>query len=422
MPPGPARILPRWRTDAFLAAAIALNYAARGVLPVVLPAVKADFHLSDAALGLLGSLFFWTYAAAAPFTGFFGDRYSRRLLVLISVSAWSLTTLLTGASNGWIMLVVLRIAFGLSESLYLPAAAALQADHHGPATRTLAMGLNNLAQNLGPVVGAACAGWLADRWGWRSSFAGLGFVGVALALSAPRFLSDAPVLHAKPMPRAKAGEALSYLARDGTYLVLVANEMISGVAVWIFFFWLPSYLFDTYGVTMAAAGFSGMAMQQLSSFAGTGVGTWLSHRAPGMSARLRQFLFAITSIAAAPCLLCFLFHPRYVTVAVAISIFNLLRAFGGVFELPVLCDVVPISYRSTAVGILISGACSAGGLGVLAAGVLKRSLGLTGVFVIMTGVAGLAGLALLLGWWKFMTRDLARAEVWTEAHGAPAIH
>ena len=107
-----------------------------------------------------------------------------------------------------------------------------------------------------------------------------------------------------------------------------------------------------------------MAMQQLSAFAGTAAGTWLSYRMPGMRVGIRQLLFALTSIAAAPCLLCFLFHPRYGTVTVAISIFSLLRAVGGVYELPVLCEVVPTAYRSTAIGLLIAGACSAGGLGV----------------------------------------------------------
>jgi hypothetical protein len=214
------------------------------------------------------------------------------------------------------------------------------------------------------------------------------------------------------------GEAIAYLVRDGTYLTLVANEILSGVAVWIFFFWLPLFLLETYGITMAAAGFAGMAMQQLSAVAGTAAATWLSYRRPGMKARIRQLLYALTSIAAAPCLLCFLFHPRFGTVAVAISIFSLLRAFGGVYEMPVLCDVVPSAYRSTAIGLLISGACCAGGFGVLAAGMLKRALGLTGVFAIMSGVAGLAGLALLLGYGKFIRRDLARASVLTPASEA----
>jgi len=421
MPAAPARTLPRWRTDAFLAGAIALNYAARGILPVVLPALKADFHVSDARLGLLGSLFFWVYAICAPFGGFLGDLYSRRTLVLISVSSWSAITLLTGFAPGWTVLLILRIVFGVSESFYLSSATGLQADHHGPETRTLALGLNSLAQNIGPVGGAALAGWLAVRWGWRGAFAGLGLLGIVLALGSPRLLSDAPLKTTKRQPRAKVGETLAYLMRDPTYLSLVLNEALSGFSVWIFFFWLPDYLYETYHVKMAAAGVAGMAMQQLTAIAGTATGTWLSYRYPGMTPRFRHLLFALSCVISAPCLLCFLIHPSYLMVTVAIGVFSVLRGFGGVYELPVLCDVVPSAYRSTAVGLLIGGAMICGGFGIFAAGILKAGLGLGGVFAAMSAICGLAGFGLLASYWKFIERDLARAEAWAtgRAGGMP---
>jgi MFS family permease len=413
MPVAPARALPRWRTDAFLAGAIALNYAARGILPVVLPALKADFHVSDARMGLLGSLFFWVYAICAPFGGYLGDLYSRRTLVLISVASWSAITLLTGFAPGWTVLLLLRIGFGMAESFYLSSATGLQADHHGPETRTRALGLNSLAQNIGPVGGAALAGWLAVRWGWRGAFVGLGLLGIALALGSPRLLSDAPVKRAKPPARATVGETLAYLFRDLTYLSLVLNEALSGLSVWIFFFWLPDYLYETYHVKMAAAGVAGMAMQQLSAVAGIAIGTWLSYRHPGMPPRFRHLLFALSCLISAPCLLCFLIHPSYLLVTVAIGVFSLLRGFGAVYELPVLCDVVPSAYRSTAVGLLIGGAMICGGLGIFVAGVLKASLGLAGVFAAMSAICALAGCGLLLAYWKFIERDLVRAEAWT---------
>jgi len=377
--------------------------------------MRADFHLSDVAFGLLGSLFFWSYAICAPIAGMFGDLYPRSLMILVSLAAWSATTVLSGAANGFLMLALLRIAFGVSESLYLPAATALQADHHGPETRTLAMGLNSLAGSGGVVLGAACAGFIAEHCGWRYAFWVWGFAGIALALSSPRLLSEAPVTAIVRPPRAKVGEAIAYLIRDPTYLLLIANEILLSIAGWIFFFWLPLFLYESYGVKMAAAGLTGMAMLQVSGMLGIAAGTWISHHVPNMDARSRLLLFAVTFLAAAPCLLCFLFHPKYLAITVAISAFSLLRGVGGVYEMPILCDVVPPPYRSTAVGILIAGACTAGGLGVLAAGILKKSLGLTGVFAILSAVSCLAGLTLLIGYWRFVGRDVARANTWTAA-------
>lgn len=49
--------LRRWRTEAFLAAAVVLNYGARSILPAIFPALRNEFDLSDVNFGLLESLF-----------------------------------------------------------------------------------------------------------------------------------------------------------------------------------------------------------------------------------------------------------------------------------------------------------------------------------------------------------------------------
>ena len=358
------RSLPRWRTDAFLAAAIALNYGNRGILPVVFPAMRAELHLSDVAFGLLGSLFFWSYAICAPVGGILGDRYSRRLLVITSVASWSITALLCGAATGVVMLAVIRVTFGIAESFYLPAAVALQGGHHGPGTRTFVMGLNKAAQSAGVVLGAAAVGWIAERWGWRSAFAIPGAIGLALALASPWLLSEPPASPRSELQRARPGAALAFLIRNGTYLVIVSNEMLSAVAIWMLFSWMPLFLYETYGVKMAAAGLSGMAMLQLSQIFGTISGTALARRLPQMGAPHRMRLFAACGLVSSPCLLCFHGHPSYALVTVAVSTFSFFRGWGGVYELAILCDVVPPSFRSMAVGVMVAAAMAAGGTGV----------------------------------------------------------
>ena len=116
---------PRWQTAGFLAAAAALNYADRAALSSVLPALRAEFHLSDPQLGLIGSMFLWSYAIASPLAGMLADRWSRRKQVVWSLVVWSGVTALLGAANGLIALLMLRGALGLAESFYLPAATAL---------------------------------------------------------------------------------------------------------------------------------------------------------------------------------------------------------------------------------------------------------------------------------------------------------
>src|ERR1700727_742268 len=59
-----------------------VNYIDRYILPGVQEQVKGEFHVSDAALGSLTFWFFLTYMFAAPCTGWLGDRFPRKPLIV----------------------------------------------------------------------------------------------------------------------------------------------------------------------------------------------------------------------------------------------------------------------------------------------------------------------------------------------------
>ncbi len=56
------------------------------------------------------------------------------------------------------------------------------ADYHGPRTRSRALGIHQTSVYLGTAGGAALAGFLAERQGWRSPFWVLGLVGIVYAV------------------------------------------------------------------------------------------------------------------------------------------------------------------------------------------------------------------------------------------------
>lgn len=409
----------RWRIAGFLALAAALNYADRAAISAVLPALRTSFALSDVQLGLLGSMFLWCYAIASPVAGVLADRWSRRRQVVWSLALWSAVTALMGAADGFIALLLLRGALGLVESLYLPAATALLADHHGPETRGRAMSLHSVGLNFGVVLGGAFAGYLAERFGWRSGFWVLGLAGIGLAIASGFFLRDGPSsgqagVVTAPTPRPSLGEALRYLAGVPSYHVLLAKAMLAGVGVWVFLNWLPLYFREAFNLTLGAAGFAGTFMLQISTVLGIAIGGWVSDRAAAGGAKRRMLVQGLSYLAAAPFLLLFLTHPGFTAVTVAVSAFSLFRGLGQANENPTLCEVIPVQYRSTAIGIMNTCATAAGGVGVLLAGILKRSLGLDAIFAGISLLFVIAGLALVVAYRRWVERDLQRAR----AHAA----
>ena len=71
-----------WTALALLTALNLLNYTDRYVLAGVQPLVQRAFQVNDERIGSLTFAFFITYMFAAPLTGWLGDHFPRKPLIL----------------------------------------------------------------------------------------------------------------------------------------------------------------------------------------------------------------------------------------------------------------------------------------------------------------------------------------------------
>ena len=95
-----------------------LNYIDRQVLYAVFPLIKEDFHLSDTALGFLGSAFMICYMVSAPFFGWFGDRMSRAKLAAGGLAVWSCATGGASFATSYLVLLMARTTIGIGEASF----------------------------------------------------------------------------------------------------------------------------------------------------------------------------------------------------------------------------------------------------------------------------------------------------------------
>src|SRR4051812_19234265 len=172
-----------------------LNYLDRQMLASMKYSVMADVPSigTEANWGFMLGQFKWVYAVLSPVGGYVADRFSRRLTICGSLFVWSAVTWWTGRVASFDELLHARSLMGVSEAFYIPAALALIADEHGPATRSRAVGLHQMAIYCGVIAGGF-AGYVADApdLGWRVAFAACGVVGMAYALPLILLLRDAP--------------------------------------------------------------------------------------------------------------------------------------------------------------------------------------------------------------------------------------
>src|SRR3954466_10402488 len=95
-----------------LALAMFLNYTDRGSLSIVAPALQRQLGISNAAMGLTLSAFFWSYAIAQPAAGWIAQRFAPRTVLAFATGLWSLATIACGLATGIVMLFVFRMLLG----------------------------------------------------------------------------------------------------------------------------------------------------------------------------------------------------------------------------------------------------------------------------------------------------------------------
>src|SRR3954470_8132507 len=135
----PTKLYPRTAL-ALLTALNLLNYIDRSVLFAVQEMVKAEFHRSDAAFGLLTSVFFIFYMCAAPFMGPLATRFSRKKVICAGAILWSAATLLTAFTHNFTELLIRHTVVGIGEASFVILSPTFVADMFPERQRGRVMG------------------------------------------------------------------------------------------------------------------------------------------------------------------------------------------------------------------------------------------------------------------------------------------
>jgi MFS family permease len=401
----------KWLVVALLFFVGLVNYADRTSITAVYALLKTNLGFSDVGLGAIGSVFLWSYAVVSPFAGYAADRAGRAPLLVWSLAAWSAVTLLTGLVTAKWQLLSMRVLLGIVESMYLPAAMALVAEYHDQNTRAKAMTLLSIGQYLGLVVGGTLAGFLGERYGWRSPLYVLGVVGILLAIlcfailphgNKERFKAEANEV----APEVSFWEATLGLVRIPSFVILAIAGVLTAIGAWIFINWLPLYFRESFGMTLTTAGFLGSSLVSITAVAGQLAGAAVSDSLARKGLHRRMLMQAVLILCAAPALLAFLYTRNRILIMIALILYSVFRNAADLNIIPLLCDLAGKRRMSTAIGMTNMLNTLAGGIAILAAGFLKSSLGLTLVFAGTAGILLMDGLLLSVGYLLFIRNDL----------------
>ena len=284
----------------------AFNYVDRTILSVLQIPIKTELGLSDGQLGALtGFTFALFYSFLALPIARLADRYSRRLILIVSLVVWSAMTALCGLATGFASLAFFRVGVAIGEAGGSPSSASLIADYYPPEKRGKALSTYGLALPVGLLVGYASIGTLASAVGWRFAFVTVGLVGVllgplvlALLREPTRGRFDPPVI--AKVPALSVSASLALLWRTPAYRIVVIAGMFHGFSQYAMMTWTAPFFVRSHHMSLAQVS---LLMALLSGVAGAigmyGSG-WLGDRLALKEPRWRVWIMAAAVGATVP--------------------------------------------------------------------------------------------------------------------------
>ena len=407
-PPVPSNAKKAALLVAFMWVAYFLNYCDRQAVFSMTGSLKTDLKMTDTQLGLIGAIFLWVYAFGCPIAGQIGDRFSKRLLVVISLVIWSLVTVATGFAGTAVMMLGLRAAMGVSESMFMPTAIALTANAHPPNLRSRAIAALTTAQIAGTVVGSWFGGWMADRGEWRAAFFILGAVGVLYAVPYFLFLRTVDENPAEIVKTSGRSLAVTVLTKIPTFIVLCLVFPVFVFGLWLLYGWLPTFLREKFELTQADAAFNATVYLQATTAVGLLGGGFLADALYRRTKASRLWLMTASLILCAPCLHYLGSSETMMATRIAAAGFGLFSGLliGNIF--PAAFEVVPADTRASAVGILNFFGAIMSGFAALFGGMWKASLGIDRLLSITALAYLAAGGILIFGIKKLFPNDHAK--------------
>ncbi len=122
-----------WYVVGVLTVAYVFSFIDRQILSLLVQPIRRDLEISDTQMSLLmGFSFAVFYSFFGLLLGRLADSRSRRTLIVIGFSLWSLLTAACGLAGNFVQMLLLRMGVGVGEASLSPAAYSLLADYFPP--------------------------------------------------------------------------------------------------------------------------------------------------------------------------------------------------------------------------------------------------------------------------------------------------
>lgn len=409
-------------TFGLLTVLMVFDFADRMILAALLPAIKAEWQITDTTAGLLSSVLTLGMVLFAFPAAIAIDRWSRVKSASVMGVIWSVASAAGALAQNVGQLLLTRGLVGVGEAGYAPAAYTWISAAFPKRRRQLALGLFSSAQPIGMAIGVAAGGYIATHYGWKHALGIIALPGLLVALAlykgrdyknlrpviAPGSLPSTDTSIASTTDQAPPAPAKAILGTPSLLLAYLSAGL--GTLQWVpVVFFLPTWLNREHGVGVQSASLMTSGVMLLAIFS-VPLGGWLMDRLNHRDDRAKV-IWPILAGTANTALLTLAFTAvddvtlRYTLILIGFFI----GASGGTGALAMTQELVHPTVRA------FSGTCSVVTIhligsvpGPFIAGLLSDRYGLTHALLTLIVVAGIGQVTALLFALRHYRRDLSR--------------
>ncbi|SDX81906.1 MFS transporter [Halopenitus persicus] len=278
----------RWILWGILATAFLLVSLYRLSTAVLAADLMRALSMSGAQLGTLHAVFFLVYSLLQLPTGILVDRFGPRLTAAAGAAVMNLAAVWFALAGSYATALAARFLIGLGGSLIFVAVLRFCANWYRPDEFGTMSGLSFAVGGAGGLLATTPLAVVVSAAGWRTTMAGLGAAGIAVAVALLILVRDTPseaglaaITEASSQDRPSTAEVGRYAARvlsdRWAWAVALLLYCTGGVQLTLIGLWGIPYVVQVYDVSVTTA-----STITLLGGLGTAVGPpafgWLSDR------------------------------------------------------------------------------------------------------------------------------------------------
>lgn len=397
----------RWFIVGIIFVTIVFNYVDRQMVSILKPLLKKEFTLDDSGYAYIVNIFTICYAIMYPVSGWLVDKFGAGKIMLYSIMLWSVACIGGGFSRSVTQFSFFRGMLGMAEPANFPAQLKTVTVWFSGRVRATANSLCVAGSSIGAIIAPPLIAWLTLAFSWKTAFVICGSVGLLIALLWKIIYRKPPIEVTKEVMQSEGRDATEKF----TWRQLWATKSLWGVLlirfvsdpVWYFcLFWLPGYLQEGSGLTLAQIGLFGWIPFLIADVGSIVTSAWSDKMVRGGKQPLRARKIMLTAtVAMAPLCALINYLPGAISTLIVFSLVAVMALSWLVSLSVVVAEAFPVHNVASVLGI-------AGGFGALGAvlfnyyvGQMIGRLGAGSIFMIMAVLHPLASLIL----WAMVRRE-----------------